>query len=122
MWLDIFHSFLIPFIGGFSLTLLKAVADRKLISFDESNDIALDLVLVAVGALGALYIRKGAVEATIDAGIGDAFLASVLLYLRYRRMYLGVSRGGVAPRIGPLSGMSQLLLGAMAVIWTIDAF
>jgi hypothetical protein len=60
---------IIPFLGGFALTLVKSIADQKLLSFDDSNDIALDMVLLGVGALGAFYIKGGTVEATIDAGV-----------------------------------------------------
>jgi hypothetical protein len=42
---------IIPFLGGFALTLVKSIADQKLLSFDDSNDIALDMVLLGVGAL-----------------------------------------------------------------------
>jgi hypothetical protein len=70
-WLSFFHALVIPFFGGFALTLGKLIADRRLLSFDEANSIALDMVLLAVGALGA-YARNRPVEATIDGGIGDA--------------------------------------------------
>lgn len=94
----------------------KLIADQKILSFDESNDIALDLVLVGVGALGALYKEAGAVQVTIDAAAGDVLLAAVLLYVRYHR-----KRSGLAP-VGVVSGIVQLILGAGAVIWTIKAF
>jgi hypothetical protein len=111
----------IPFLGGFTLTLAKLVADQKLLSFDESNDIALDMVLLSVGALGAFYIKGGTVEATIDAGVGDAFLAAILLYLRYQRRHLDTVGGVVVPVRWP-RGVVQLILGAGAIIWTIKAF
>lgn len=120
--MNVFHNLIIPFFCGFALTLLKLIADQKLLSFDESNDIALDLVLVAVGALGALYVNRGAVEATIDAGVGDAVLAAILLYVRFRRTHLAQASAGVPPRIAPVSGILQLILGAGAVTWTITAF
>jgi hypothetical protein len=119
-WTDFFHTLIIPFLGGFALTLLKLIADQKLLSFELSNDIALDLVLLAVGALGAFYIDQRTVGKVIDAGIGDAFLASILLYLRYRRTSL--MRAGALPAIGPAGGIAQLTLGAGAVIWTVKAF
>lgn len=78
-WVVLFHELVIPFVGGFALTLGKLIADQKILSFDESNDIALDLVLVGVGALGALYKEAGAVQVTIDAAAGDVLLAAVLL-------------------------------------------
>ena len=115
-WLDIFHSLVIPFLGGFSLTLAKLIADQKLLSFDQANDIALDMVLLGVGALGAFFIKGGTVEATVDAGIGDAFLAVILLYLRFRRKRLNIEQ------VGALAGIGQLVLGAGAIIWTIKAF
>lgn len=74
-WLEFFHTLVIPFIAGLSLTTAKLIADKKLFSFDESNDIALDLVLLGVGALGAFYAKGGTADSLIDAGIGDAFLA-----------------------------------------------
>jgi hypothetical protein len=120
-WMDLFHNLIIPFLGGFALTLAKLIADQKLLSFDESNDIALDMVLLGVGALGAFYIKGGTVEATIDAGVGDAFLAAILLYLRYQRRHLNAAGGVVVPVSWP-RGIVQLILGAGAIIWTIKAF
>jgi hypothetical protein len=121
-WMSIFHSLVIPFLGGFALTLAKLIADQKLLSFDESNDIALDMVLLGVGALGAFYIKGGTVEATIDAGVGDAFLAAVLLYLRFHRKRLTVVAGGNPPAVSALSGTVQLILGVFAILWTLIAF
>jgi hypothetical protein len=114
-WLALFHEFFIPFIGGIALTLGKAIADEKAISFKDSNDIALDLVMVGVGALGALYIKAGAVESTIDAGIGDVFLAAILLYLRFRKKHREA-------QVGLPGEIGQLILGVAAVVWTIKAF
>jgi len=121
-WLDIFHSLVIPFLGGFSLTLAKLIADQELLSFDQANDIALDMVLLGVGALGAFFIKGGTVEATVDAGTGDAFLAVILLYLRFRRKRLSVESSGGIPPVGVFAGIGQLVLGAGAIIWTIKAF
>jgi len=118
--LALFHNFVIPFIGGLCLTIGKAIADRKEITWDESNNIALDLVLVTVGALGILYINKGAVEATIDAGVGDGFLAMILLYTRHLRRQK--MRQASLPPIHPVAGAFQVLLGFGAVVWTINAF
>lgn len=118
----LFHELVVPIVGGIVLTLVKLIANQKLISFDESNDIALDLVLVGVGALGALYIKSGAVQVTIDAGLGDALFAAILLYVRFRRTRLGISSGGTLPTVGPISGIAQLIMGALAIIWTIKAF
>ena len=119
-WPEIFHAFVIPFLGGLTLTLTKLIADRKLLSFDESNNIALDMVLLGIGALGTLYIRKGAVEVTVDAGMVDAFLAAVLLYLRFHRKHSRTGRRNPPPT-GPVSGIFQLMLGAGAIVWTILA-
>jgi hypothetical protein len=119
-WMNVFHSLIIPFLGGFSLTLTKLIADRKLLSLDQANDIALDMVLLGVGALGAVYIKGGAVEATIDAGIGDAFVAAILLYLRFRRQHL--TREGSSTKVGLISGIVQVFLGACAILWTLMAF
>ncbi len=121
-WLHIFHSLVIPFLGGFSLTLAKLIADQGLLSFDQANDIALDMVLLGVGALGAFFIKGGTVEATVDAGIGDAFLATVLLYLRYRRKRLSLAVDGDLAPEGAVAGIGQLILGAGAIIWTVLAF
>jgi hypothetical protein len=112
----------IPFLGGFSLTLAKLIADQGLLSFDQANDIALDMVLLGVGALGAFFIKGGTVEATVDAGIGDAFLATVLLYLRYRRKRLSLAVDGDLAPEGAVAGIGQLILGAGAIIWTVLAF
>ena|SRR5271155_2156182 len=121
-WTDIFHSLIIPFLGGFALTLAKLIADQKLLSFDESNDIALDMVLLGVGALGAFYIKGGTVEATIDAGVGDAFLAAILLYFRYHRNRAKIAAGNSLIAVGAVRGITQLILGAGAILWTIKAF
>lgn len=119
--MDFFHELVIPILCGLVLTVAKIISDRRLLSFDESNDIALDLVLVGVGALSAIYVKQGAVLATIDAGVGDAFLAVILLYIRYLRSRRAASGHGVAPPIGPLSGIVQMTLGVGALIWTMKA-
>ena len=132
-WLAYFHELLIPFLGAFALLLGKAIADHEPLSFDDSNDIALDLVLVALGAMGALYSNPGAakalgvtgaVRAVIDAGTVDVFLALLLLYVRFKRNRNGKKVNGslVLPRVKWLSGSAQLILGMVAVIWTIKAF
>jgi len=121
-WLNVFHSLIIPFLGGFALTLGKLIADHKVLSFDESNDIALDLVLIAVGALGAFHIGGGSLIVTIDAGIGDAFLAMILLYLRTLRKRMGLKNSGHVKPVGAIQGLFQLALGVIAIIWTMKAF
>jgi hypothetical protein len=115
-WLDVFHKVFIPLIGGLSLTGAKLIADGKLVSWDQANDIALDMVLLAVGALGAFFISGGTGEQVLDGGIGDVFLGVILLYLRYdRRMQ------NKAP-FSPGMGVAQLMAGFAALLWTIKAF
>jgi hypothetical protein len=62
------------------------------------------------------------VHATFDAGVGDALLAIVLLYLRFERYRRGVAAGGKLPTMNTFSAIGQLALGAAAIIWTIKAF
>ncbi len=95
---ECFHSLIIPFLGGFALTLGKLIADHKVLSLDECNNISLDLVLIAIGALGAFHIEGGSLIATIDAGVGDAFLATILLYLRYLKNRHARANHGKPPR------------------------
>ena len=118
----IFHDIFIPIVAGLALTLMKLVASQKVWSFAESNDNALDLVLVSAGALGALYVDKGAVQATIDAGVGDVFFAAVLLYWRFLTTRRRVAKSHSAADTPPFSGILQLMLGLASIIWTIKAF
>jgi len=116
--MEIFHSLIIPLLGGVALTLAKLIADHKVFTFNESNDIALDMVLVAVGALAAFRIKGAPVYETVDAGVGDVFIAAILLYIRYvRKRHDPVN----PPRIGRLSGIAQFLLGLTAIYWTLNA-
>ncbi len=51
--MELFHNFVVPILLGLCVTALKIIGDRKEPSFDEANGVALDLVLISVGALGA---------------------------------------------------------------------
>jgi hypothetical protein len=115
-WIDVFYKLFIPLIGGLSLTGAKLIADGKLVSWDETNDIALDMVLLAVGALGAFFISGGTGEQVLDGGIGDVFLGVILLYLRYE------SRINATTSVTPKMGIAQLALGFAALFWTVKAF
>jgi len=133
-WADFFHQIVIPIVSGLVLTIGKAIAEhrKRALSLDDSNDVALDLVLIGVGALAAFQIDAAAaatllnttraIYATLDAGVGDALLAIILLYLRYERYSRGAGAGGKLPKISTASGIGQLILGAAAVIWTIKTF
>jgi hypothetical protein len=130
-WTSLFHEFVIPFLCGLVLTLGKAIADQKALSFDDSNDIALDLIFASIGAMVAFQIDKAVgsaptkvIYATFDAGVGDAVLAASLLYWRNRRKRLGQMVNGVfvLPPVHPVAGGIQVILGAGSVIWTIKAF
>jgi hypothetical protein len=112
----------IPFLGGFALTLGKLIADRKMLSFDESNGVALDMVLIALGALAAFHIEGGGLTATIDAGVGDAFLAMILLYIRsVQRSALSRPHGSTRP-VGLWAAVGQIILGMASIVWTVTAF
>ncbi|MGC2635754.1 MAG: hypothetical protein WA294_01145 [Acidobacteriaceae bacterium] len=121
-WIDLFHDLAIPFVAGLAMTLLKLMADGKLVSWDDSNDIALDLVLIAAGALAVLYGRPEHLspDAMYDAGVGDLFAAVILLLLRFQRRLKG--QHGRLPAIGPVGGLLQLTIGSAAIIWTVKAF
>lgn len=133
-WTSLFHEFVIPFICGLVLTIGKAIADQKALSFDDSNDIALDLIFASIGAMVAFQIDQidkavgldpsRVIYATFDAGVGDAFFAAILLYWRNKRRRLGQMVNGVfvLPPVHWATGSIQLILGAGAVIWTIKAF
>jgi hypothetical protein len=74
-WMDFFHNIFIPFLGSLVLTGAKAIADdEKAISWEKSNDIALDLVILGVGLVCGIYIKASTIEkaalSTFDAGMG----------------------------------------------------
>jgi len=81
--MELFHNFVVPILLGLCVTALKIIGDRKEPSFDEANGIALDLVLISVGALGAFYMKGRSAETAFDAGVGNAVIAVILVFIRY---------------------------------------
>lgn len=113
------HSLFIPFLGGFIVTIAKALADDKTLSYNDANDIGLDMVLIAVGAIAIYHPGAKTADEVLDACIGDAFFAAILIYMKaLRRKQYGAS----PPRINPTQGNFQLALGAAAIVCTVFAF
>jgi hypothetical protein len=119
---DPFHDLFLPALAGLVLTGLKIMSDRKNVSFDEFNGIALDLILVTIGA-SALFMEGRPPTAYQSFGVVTAALAVILLLLRYRR-------SGEAARLPvgvPLQetrwwfAFLQLFLGVAAFIWLFKA-
>ena len=119
---QILHNFIVPAALGLILTGLKVMAARRELSFDEFNGIALDLILVAIGASAINLIGKP-VDAIISFGVGAAGLATALLLIQYHR-------SGKAAKLKPGERLKetsrsfaifQLMLGVAAFIWLFEA-
>jgi len=131
MLLNVFHKLVIPFLGGFVVTVLKLVADDKEFTWNEANDIALDLVLIAVGTVGYFFVSsndasaasviESARDKAVDGGIVDAVIGALLIYFRWHRRKKSGPRGPLPP-VGVPMGVFQLFLGIAAIVWTVFAF
>ncbi len=122
-FLKILHNFIVPVVLGFVLTVLKIMSDQKELNFDEANGIALDLILVSIGAF-SIFLKGKEIDAILAAGVGDAFLAMLLLYMRYRRARKRARlllQGQVLQETRWWSATLQLLLGIASFLWTITA-
>jgi len=123
-FLKLFHSLAIPFLGGFALTLGKIIADKRKLAFEETNNIALDLVLIAIGATAEVQIKGGNVTTTTDALVGDLFVLMTSLYFRHLRNLEVESAEAKKEKIKPIGwfrGCLQLAWGMAAIIWTMNA-
>jgi len=84
----------IPLIAGLVLLFMVAASDNKPLSLDSSNDIALDFIILSVGATGAIFLNprltdhwKGFTPILgIVVTLVDLLLASILVYRRRWRM------------------------------------
>ncbi|HEY4594634.1 MAG TPA: hypothetical protein VIJ61_19605, partial [Thermoanaerobaculia bacterium] len=80
----------IPLIAGLVLLFMVAASDNKPLSLDSSNDIALDFIILSVGATGAIFLNprltdhwKGFTPILgIVVTLVDLLLASILVYRR----------------------------------------
>jgi hypothetical protein len=119
---DIIHYFAVPVVLGLVLTILKIIADQKDLNLDEANGIALDLILVAIGASG-IYLKGKDPETVTAAWAGNLLLAAILLYVRYARAKKAAKlpSGQFLPKTGLVAGSLQLLLGVISFFWTAAA-
>jgi|SRR3954452_677640 hypothetical protein len=80
----------IPLIAGLVLLFMVAASGNKPLSLDSSNDIALDFIILSVGATGAIFLNprltdhwKGFTPILgIVVTLVDLLLASILVYRR----------------------------------------
>jgi hypothetical protein len=120
---EIFHNFIVPIALGVCLTMAKLIADGQEITLDESNGIALDIILVSIGTF-TIFMKGKDIEVVIAAAAGNAVAAIILLVLRYRRAKESAKlpAGQKLPVTSWLFGGFQLGLGILAFIWTTKAF
>lgn len=119
---EIVHNFVVPMVLGFMLTALKIITDLRDFNWDEANGIALDLILVSIGAF-SIYMKGKDVETIVSAGVGNALLALVLLYIRYKRARKRdkLPAGQTLPEMSGWLAVPQLLLGITSIYWTMHA-
>jgi len=80
----------IPLIAGLVLLFMVAASDNRPLTLDSSNDIALDFIILSVGATGAIFLNprltdhwKGFTPILgIVVTLIDLLLASILVYRR----------------------------------------
>lgn len=133
-WIQVFDKLVIPFVGGFAMTLGKTIAAGKVLSFDDANEIALDMVLLGIGVI-VEFVHFGAGDQagqavkTLHACAVDVLVAAVLLYLRYLRRLAHEAAVAAAALVGlpaaanppvtRFSAIMQLILGLCAIIWAV---
>lgn len=80
----------IPLIAGVVLLFMVAASDNKPLTLDSSNDIALDFIILSVGATGAIFLNPRLTDhwksftpiLGIVVTLVDLLLASILVYRR----------------------------------------
>jgi len=99
--LEIVLALGVPLVAGFVLTLLRAIALQKPLSLETSQDVALDMTFLALGAAASVFHNAKLQQRFGDATPGlavlivlDLFVAALLLYLR--RFYPRVTNGQAA--------------------------
>jgi len=110
----------IPLIAGLVLLFMVAASDNKPLTFDSSNDIALDFIILSVGATGAIFLNprltdhwKGFTPILgIVVTLIDLLLASILVYRRRWRSRT-LSKG---------EAFVDLLLGILGLTITVMVF
>lgn len=125
MFHDFEYNFLIPMALAMILTLGRIMADQSYFSLNETNTLGLDWVMVSLGALGGFYLERRSVDSSLAAGVGDALIGSVLLYMRYqqqRRRARMMAQGRKPEGTGWAVGIVQMMLGVLSILWTVKAF
>jgi hypothetical protein len=80
----------VPLLAGLILTFLRAIANQKKLSMETTQDAALDMTFLAIGASGGVFNDAGvksmlgpsAIAGLLGLIFFDLLIASVLLYLR----------------------------------------
>jgi hypothetical protein len=118
--MGIYDNFVIPYLVGLVLTVLKLITDRKRISTEEANSAALDLVLVSIGVLAVYSTTQG--YKTYHAIVGNAVLGVVLLYIRAQRAAerdTVTTSGGTLKPVSLVSAAAQIVIGTASIYWTV---
>ena len=119
----VFFKLVVPFLGAISLNLFKLAADNRFLTLRDSNDLALDLVVISLVAMVTLLPGKGEDVYTAIATI-NLLAIGILLVLRGvgRRQRAKFRKAGFfAPRPYFRSGF-ELLLGFLAAFSTVGLF
>jgi hypothetical protein len=121
--LEIYHKFFVPFIMAVCLTLGKKLADNNLPSLEDANDVALDLIMVSIGAMAVFHATGWTADQFQSAAAWDVLLALALLTRRAQRVRTRASlkAGRKVVPVGIVEGLFELLAGLMAVYMTIAA-
>jgi hypothetical protein len=125
MFHDFEFNFLIPMALAMVLTLGRIMANQSYLTLDETNDLGLDWVMVSLGAVGGFYLERRSVDSSMAAGVGDALIGAVLLYMRYqqqRRRARLKAQGRRPEETGWAVGIVQMMLGVLSILWTVKAF
>jgi hypothetical protein len=107
-----FEIFVFPFMAVLIINAGKFFVDDRLPEWKDANDTALDIVLLAAGAITLIYTRLMSSQVIYEACIGDAAIATVLLGIRFSHRKLRISAGW-------FGGIFELILGAGSIIWVI---
>ena len=96
---------LVPFLGAISLNLFKLAADNRFLTLRDSNDLALDLVVISLVAMVTLLPGKGEDVYTAIATINLLAIGILLVLRGVGRRQRAKFRKGVSLLLGLISGV-----------------
>jgi uncharacterized membrane protein YfcA len=123
-FIDFLHQVIAPLCIGLVLSLFKLLAERKDLTFDEANSVALDLVAASIGALSVFYYRGRSHETVLLAVAGDLVCIGLLIIIRTKRADKDAklkAGGNAIPPVHWFTGSCEILIGFFAAYWAIKA-